>query len=666
MRYNVLKLGILTGMLLGLFVPVSAQKAELRRADLFYKEQVYPKAFKFYRKAYLKDSSDVRILRRLADVSYRIGENGQSLRYAAKLISRNTIAPDDYLRYAKALKVNGNYVASAYWLKRYNALGEGNEQGEELELQLVDMMELFRDSSSYEVTPLAINTDKSEIGPTVVGNKLVFCSSGMQLHNSRKSYLDEEPYLKLYSADILPDGQTGTPKIFAPTLSSRFHDGPICYAPKGNLLYITHNQQGPSTKSRDEFVHLKIQKAKQEAGRWNYASDLPFNSRKYSVAHPAANACGDVVFFVSDRPGGYGGTDLYVSRLVNGEWTKPLNLGPEINSSGNELFPYLAADSTLYFSSNGHGGLGGLDLFKATPEDGKYQMVRNLGAPINSPGDDFGIALLEQGNKGYFSSNRNGGKGQDDIYFFEKKEFRVPVHFVVNDAESGTKIARAKIFVLDQEGDTVASGLSNSAGVLDLDLDGGKEYRVHVFGKNYFQSRQDLLVARDNNGETRSENIQLTFNPGIEGNGTHPLFMDLEDGQPIQVLGVYSIHYDLAKWNLRPDDNEVLNSILDFLAANPDVELRIESHADSRGKREMNDLLSQKRARIVNNFFVSRYINPSRIRYKGFGESRLLNICLDGVKCSEDEHAVNRRSVLKIIRKGPYLHMHVLESAFYF
>ncbi|WP_163710072.1 OmpA family protein [Mangrovibacterium lignilyticum] len=643
-----------------------AQNGKVRRADQFYQEQVYAKALPLYEKAYEKNRGNNELLRKMANTAFHADENELALRYYQRLVARKKDIPADWIAYATVLKKDGNYEESFNWLRKYSALAN-DSLGRNLEDQLIHIKQLYADSVKFSVTPLSVNTSQSELGPVIYGDSLIFSSAGLHSGARRKSYLDQKPYLKIFSAKILPDGELDEPEPFAPQVRTNFHDGPLAIAADGGKMFVTHNQK-PRTihMLSEQTVQLGIRQAVLQGGQWMPTMDFPFNSKKYSVAHPAVNASGTVLIFASNQPGGYGSTDLYISYFDKGAWSEPKNLGPEVNTKGSELFPCWLADGKLYFSSDGLEGLGGLDLFRADIVDSAVNHVENLGSPINSPADDFGMALLKDEDIGYFASNRKGGKGQDDLYYFERNNIPFPVRMIVSDDNSKEKIQLAEVVVMDSKGDTIAQSLTNIEGVVNFELLPGDGYTMAVSKRNYFNYRQDFVCKELDSKATESYEIALQFNPGTEGDGVHPLYMDMEDGEPIQILEVFSIHYDLSQWFIRTQNYDILNPIIDYLVENPDLEVRIESHADCRGSREFNNVLTNKRAKVVNNFFISRYIRPERIRFKGFGESRLLNICYDNVPCDEDEHAVNRRTIIKIVRKGRYYNMRLKRAAFYF
>lgn len=653
-------------LLLGFACLASAQRAAIGRADELFAARAYARSVKFYKKAIARDSTNSYVLRQLGEVCARTKRFDESLYWFGKLVRQADCQPADWLAYAKAMKESGQYEKATECLLHFTDMAGPTSESSSFALQLESVMNLFRDSASFDIKALPINTGETDMSPVLIDNQLVFCSSGMQLSGSRKSFTDDEPYLKLYQAEVIADGVLGQPKLFAPTLKSRFHDGPIGYAAQSGQLFVTHNSVGTRHGSRKEFVNLKIQKLTRESGRWNYPVDLPFNSGRWSVAHPASTDDGKLLIFVSNNPAGFGGTDLYLSRLEAGGWTGPVNLGPQINTPGNELFPVLSGDSILYFSSDGHGGLGGLDLFACSFSAQNFGPIRNLGYPMNSPADDFGLALAEGGRKGYFSSNRSGGKGKDDLYFFEQKLFSRPVRFLVKEAGSDEPVSLCLLTVLNQHGDTVAAGITNPDGLLQLKLRTGESYRIRSRQRDYSENWQDLILT--DSADPAESSVAISLEPLAPQTKAlpAPIYLAMENGDPVQVLEVFTIHYDLGQWMLRSDAYDILNPLIDYLSEYPDLEIRIESHADCRGSRELNDKLSERRARVVQNFFVSRYIRPERIKASSYGESRLLTMCSDGVTCEEDEHAVNRRSVIKIVRKGAFDGMRVKRAAFYF
>lgn len=633
----------------------SAQTTDIMRGDRFYKDQAFERSIKFYEHAFRNDSTNAEILRKLADATLQANRLNESLQWYARLVTRREVVQQDFLDYANALTKANRYEEAAYWLMKVDEKDTDDENARVMKRKLIDLLGLFRDTASYTTTPLFVNTKDTDLGPVIMGDQLVFCSTGPQFGISGSSFLEDEPYLKLYISNILPGGQIGAPKLFAPTLRSRFHDGPIAYASKTDQVFITHNHFGVESHKPNEFVHLKIQRSQREFDRWNHGYDLPMNSRKYSVAHPATNATGTVLYFISDKPGGYGGTDLYVSRLVKGQWTKPENLGPEINTPENELFPYLAPDSTLYFSSTGHGGLGGLDLFKVLPKGKVYKRVWNLGYPMNSPGDDFGLALTEDGDRGYFTSDREGGKGRDDIYYFEQKIERVPILILAKDSKSKKKVPDAEFCILNTDGDTIALGAGDSSGVGAFNLKVGEFCRAFVSKNGYLPAYYEFSVEKQNFNSPSQVDIALTpvpieDIPVMELDDQNPFYVDIDPTQPNQIKGEYIVYYDFGKWELRPDALRTLNPLVGYLKGNPELKLKITSYADWRGSKEINRLLSIERARIVSNYFVSHNISPDRIQYSGLGEAPLPDGVTDITKISEEQLSENRRTVITIIR----------------
>ncbi|MFV0375709.1 MAG: OmpA family protein [Mangrovibacterium sp.] len=638
-------------LLLGIACSATAQQAAISHGDEMYAARAYSRSLNYYEKAIAKDSTNSYVLRQLGDVCYRLSRIDESLHWFEKLLRQPDSEPGDWLAYAKALIKSGQYEQAATSLLHMTDLGEPTDESKALERQLLEVVQLFHDSANVEISPLNLNTEGTDMSPVIVDGQLVYCSSGMQLPRARKSFIDDEPYLKLYQSVIIADTIFGQPSLFAPSLKSRFHDGPISYAQQAGEVFVTHNSVGSRQRNRNEFVNLKIQKSIRESGRWGYPVDLPFNSSRWSVAHPASASNGKLLIFVSDNPQGLGGTDLYLSRFEAGRWSNPMNLGPQFNTPGNELFPVLAGDSTLYFSSDGHGGLGGLDLFASAFSGNDFGPIRNLGYPINSPGDDFGMALVEGGRKGYFSSNRSGGRGKDDLYFFVYKSFSVPVLFLVKDAGSDEPVGSCEVSVLNQKGDMVASGLTAQDGGLQLKLRTGESYQLCASKSNYLGNKQDLILS---NQVVPSE---LAVNIGLEPDtlrteiGEQSTSLNLKNGESVQVIETVVVHYDLGKWTLRPDAFEVLSPLVKYLADHSKLQVLIESYADSRGSDDFNLKLTENRSRIVENYLISNYIRPERIETKAYGEAQLLNGCDNKTKCTEAQHAQNRRSVIKIIGK---------------
>ena len=368
--------------------------------------------------------------------------------------------------------------------------------------------------------------------------------------------------------------------------------------------------------------------------------ELPFNNDDYSVAHPTLSSDGKTLYFSSDMPGSLGASDIFkVSINADGSFGEPENLGPQVNTESRETFPYVL-DDVLYFSSDGHPGLGGLDVF-AVKLDGSSNEVINLGKPLNSMQDDFSFIVNVKG-KGYFASNREGGQGSDDIYGFVETE---PLKFecisklagVTKTKDSGEILADARILFMD--GNTIVSEtVSDNAGKFEISLDCNiAQYTIVADKEGYVGTKQTLLFEKK---PTTDLVLELTKEqPKTPVAGTNLL----------EYLKLNPVYFDLDKSNIRGDAQESLLKAVAYLKANPNVKIEVQSHTDAKASNGYNQRLSERRAKATVAFLVANGIEKTRLVEKGFGESQLSNGCLDWSKCDNKENELNRRSDLIII-----------------
>jgi len=635
----------------------SGQKLTTKLADKSFEEFAFIEAIGLYEYAYEKDTTDNYIVKRLSEANRNIGNTEETERWLKKLIDRHVEEPEDLFNYSQVLKSNGKYLEAEQWLKEYSELRP--EDGRvNIQVSLLEYIQfLMRDSANYEILNTSINTVGSDMGPAFYKDKLIFSSTSIGTKSGATYRWNELPYLDMYSAKIGPYGDLSAPEPFAPKLKTPYHDGPVSFYVPEDIIYFTRNSflRGKTTQSRDGVTNLKLFHGKLEEGEWKMTGSFRYNSNEYSVGHPSINKDGTVLYFASDMPGGYGKSDIYFSVNVNGQWSNPFNLGPKVNTEGNEFFPFISNDGVLYFGSDGHGGLGGLDVYFSVPEQGVFNTIENLGFPVNSPRDDFGLALDSSGMKGYFASNRVGGKGDDDLYFLKIKHVPVIIRGVIRDRDTKDVLTDATISVINESGNTIFTSISRNDGQFEFEVNKGQNYIVHVTKEFYFENENSVgTSALRPNDEVFSEIFLEQKAEAIPDNYPAPKSIENEDGKALQVIDIEYINYSLDKTEINPEVAVTLDKLIAQLKEFPDLEMRIESHTDSRGSDEYNMLLSKRRARAAFDYVVSKGIDPSRLIYQGYGETRLLNKCANGVNCTEEQHEVNRRSIVKVVRKGTY------------
>jgi outer membrane protein OmpA-like peptidoglycan-associated protein/tetratricopeptide (TPR) repeat protein len=405
------------GLLLLIFgvlaLQAGAQSKWEKKGNKCYESFSYHQAVKNYLKVDEKSSD---LLRKLAWSYYQTDSYRDSEKVWKELANRPDASGEDYYYYAQCLKVNKKYEEAYVWLKKAsNKLT--NDSRLNRSLGKYDQLQSYlKDEGRCVVKSLKMNTADQDFAPVLLGNQLVFASSRQGVESvQRKWNWNGLAFLELYAGELGPNDEVMNIKAFADVMKGKFHEGPISFNASGNIAMFTRNNY----KERDAngYTCLELFEVRKDNNEWSEPMSMPFNNANFSVGHASLNNTGDMVYFVSDMPGGYGGTDVYCAkRNADGTWGKPMNLGTDINTEGNEMFPFIHESGQLFFASNGHLGLGGLDSYVAKPKGDHQWQVLNMGAPVNTNLDDFGFVMEADGKKGFFSSNRNGGKGSDDLY----------------------------------------------------------------------------------------------------------------------------------------------------------------------------------------------------------------------------------------------------------
>ena len=456
------------------------------RADQLFEREYYGRALTIYKGLEKKDKENAHLKRQIAECYRRTGDMKMALDYYQKA-SFDEAGSEYYFYYAEVLAQNGKYGEAKRWYEQYLAIKSDAVAAERL-ADLNELEPLYADSSFYNIVNLAFNSKQKDFSPFYDVDGVVFVSSRRRplLDDFKHRYhRDESLYLSLYEAnDPQNQSEEQVAFFFKKQLGTAFHEGPGIIFDEGRKLFFTRNNVKKGhvvLKGEDGYTRLKLfySERPKTDGYWSDPLELPFNSAEFSTGHPAILDNGRVLVFASDRPGGYGGPDLYRSVKEGENWSEPENLGATINTAGKEMFPFISQDgSTLYFASEGHGGLGGLDIYRSTITNNQFSSPINMGYPINSPRDDFGLIYNPEKSEGYFSSDREGGKGSDDIYYFKftKPPF-VKLEGVIVDEDSREPIENA-VITLSNNNQNINSKLSGPGGRFDFELEWDREYLV--------------------------------------------------------------------------------------------------------------------------------------------------------------------------------------------
>lgn len=627
----------------------------VKRADDYFDKMWYAEAAKLYEQALEKNDGDYsfEVLQRVGDSHYFNTNMEQAYKWYSILHEKygDAFSADNIFKYAHSLKGNGNYARSKRLMRLYNkkVVEEGIAQKERLsEKQEMVLDELMNSLPNFEVKDAGINTQYSEFSPMYLEDQVVFASAkDSSVFSTRRYKWDDQPYLDLYTAQLNQETQELKDALkFSKEINTKYHEASVAFTPDGETMYFTRNNYGKKLRrDKNGINHLKIYVSKKVDGAWTEATEVPFNSDDYSTGHPALSKDGKKMYFVSDMPGSIGETDIFVVDILgDGNFSTPKNLGPEVNTEQKEMFPFIKEDK-LYFSSNGHTGLGGLDVYQATMgEEGGFSLVKNMGKPINSNMDDFSYIIDDTKEKGFFASNREGGKGRDDIYSFAKiRPEEVPTNVnaiagVVVDLITGDVMPKALVELLDEnniklkEMETLADG-----SFIFEDLEANTKYTLRTTADTYFENTMQVSTL-----ENDTVNVDVAMRKLQE-------MIAVENG--IRKLKTEMIHFDFDKSYIRPDAAVELKKLVEVMNEYPDMVIKIESHTDSRGSDVYNEYLSDKRAKSTRDYIISQGIAPERIESAiGYGEYRLLNECDGSVSCTEEKHYLNRRSEFIIVK----------------
>ncbi|MDX1446879.1 carboxypeptidase regulatory-like domain-containing protein [Lishizhenia sp.] len=470
-----------------------AQSGKLKKADELYSHLAYAEAIKIYKDLIGTEHENYKLYSKLADCYYQLGLTELAEYYYFILIHTPDVTAYDVYNYAQALKENGNYNESAQWMQRFAQINKEDSRGIEFlnnQNYLDDIKSL---ASSFEVQRVdSLNTSLSDFGGYYFDSKL-YIISNRKGRSAIQNYhdLNNEHFLDIYELSIRNDYNSGKVKRISKEVNSSYHEGPLCFSEDDQQVYFTRNniEKGDNGRGKDGIKNLKIYVADIIDGKWLNQRELRINSPDYSVGHPTLSSDGKTLYFVSDMPGGYGGADLYKVAVNKGEVIgEPENLGASINTEGQEVFPWMASNGILYYASDGHLGLGGLDIFAVVPKDGKEENV-NLGEPINSSNDDFAFIMHESNLFGHVSSNRKNGNGGDDIYAFRLNSAVLPLCLnlsgLVLDEVTGEILPNATVQLFGKDDRIVAETTADEKGNYSFSVLKGEEYLLKVNKESY-------------------------------------------------------------------------------------------------------------------------------------------------------------------------------------
>jgi outer membrane protein OmpA-like peptidoglycan-associated protein/tetratricopeptide (TPR) repeat protein len=625
-----------------------AQKRLIEKGNEKFEAYSFSPAIDIYKKVLDKGYVSADLLRKLGNSYYYNADYKDASDTYKRLVSDFTdeVTAEDYFKYAQTLKTLGDYDTSSSIMSKFIEITKGDGRATAFNEDRDFMAEIKENSDRYKLGPFEYNSSYSDFAPSFYKEGLIFSSDRDTGNFARYRHTwNAKDFLDLYEVNVDSSSFNNVKKL-SEIINTRLHESTSAITKDGETLYFTRNNfvEGKYIKDEKGIIRLKIFRAElMEDGTWGEVEELPFNSNAYSVANPALSPDEKFLYFASDMPGTLGESDLFMVAInTDRTFGPPQNLGPNINTEARETFPYVTSGEILYFSSDGHPGLGGLDVFATKIKRQDFTgKVLNVGEPVNSNSDDFTFIFNEELRTGYVASNRAEGMGADDIYSLIESRPLVfdciqQVTGTVRDKITNQVLVGATVKVIDENNEELLTTITDSEGTYSLELDCNKGNFVRALMEGYIPFEEYIGVS---DGKPKIIDFYLERDRITAGFGD-----DLA-----KLLQLSTIYFDFDKYNIRKDSEVEIEKVIAAMEKYPSLKLKVNSHTDSRGPAAYNLWLSQKRAESTVNYMIKNGISQDRLLSEGFGEMKLLNECSDGVKCTSLQHDINRRSEFIIL-----------------
>ncbi|AUP78906.1 OmpA family protein [Flavivirga eckloniae] len=608
-----------------------AQKGNLKRANKLFEMRSYIEAAEIYE----KKERNQEVLQNLADSYYYNANLQKAIKtYRELFVSYgDSIDIEFHFRYAQALKGVKDYKEADFHLSRYYNKKVNTPA-------FIDALEKTT-PHTFKLKQIENTNSSSDFGLVFYGDDKVAFASARNSKNPSYSW-NKLPYLDLYKATMTDSGTLQDITPFSDEINTDSHESNATFSKDGKTMYFNRTNSTRTKTDENKIAHIKIFKAELVDGNWTNVTELPFNSNAYSCEHPALSKDGKTLYFASDMPGTIGSFDIYkVTVNEDGTYGEPVNLGNKVNTKHREQFPYISALNVLYFSSDGHLGYGGLDVFRSDMVNVNFNKPINLGGSINSNLDDFSYTIREKNNKGYVSSNRGG---YDRLYGFAREEnilTKYLVEGIVQDKNTKELLAGSLVTLFDETGTVIQDSLVGEKADYLFKIEPNKKYKIRGTRKAYIP--QDVEFSTDSKGKI-SHNIYLTLEAYTDAEEN----VKKNERGDVQIQ-LDKIYFDFDKSNIREDAATTLNVLVDLMKKYPDMEVEVSAHTDARGPDQYNLDLSKNRAAATLEYLVSKGIERNRLKSIGYGEMQPLNKCIKEGICKDEEYDVNRRCEFTII-----------------
>jgi peptidoglycan-associated lipoprotein len=625
---NIILISIFATLIFG-----SCTNSLYRKGVKSYDEMAYHNSIDNFEKYLLKKDEPADAKIKLAN-SYRlVNDIPNAEKWFSKVVLLPESDPINMFYYAKTLMAMTKYDEAKVWFKKYLEKVPNDFVAEMLLVSCNSIDGFKKDTTLYTIKEAEIPEIATAFAQVPYADGIMFTGDKITFKNSKTANWTGRSYLDIYFSKKDHSGKWLSPMMLNGDINGQYHEGPACFNKDGNIVYFTrsnYKRKNKLKKNSNNENNLKLYSAELVGDKWTNLVELPFNSDDYSCGHPSLAADNKSLYFISDMPGGLGGTDIYKSTFDGKSWTKPENLGSAINTSGNEMFPYIHHDGTFYFSSDAHNSMGGLDVFMTYYDGTKWLQVENLNYPLNTSKDDFAFVFNGDDKSGYVSSNRNS---TDKIYEVTINDPTFILSGFVNlKGKPNQGVDSATIEIRNVTDKTIETVFTDRTGNYKTRLKPKCEYVIKSFKSMYFTITQPKKLSLIN--KKISEKFVANF--------------ELDQIILEKPIALENIYYDLDKWAIRSDAAKELNRLVQLLKDNPKIDIELSSHTDSRAGDQYNLVLSDKRAKSAVSYLIAKGIDGKRLSWKGYGESKLVNRCQNDVICTEEEHQLNRRTEFKV------------------
>ncbi len=615
-----------------------AQNKDTKKADKHFNQLEFVEAAKDYEKLVEDGKADNYVYGQLAESYYNVFDTKNAERYYYQALENNP-APDSEMiyKYAQMLKANGKYAQSNEWMVRFADMRPSDHRAMAFRENPDYIPRILERGKKFRVENMPINSKYSDFGGTLKDGKL-YITSGRNTSGSNYGWNDE-PFLDIYVTSKNDEGGYGEPQQVGGDINTSYHEGVVAFSPDGKTMYFSREsffekEYVKDSITKNKFGAIHMYKATTLGDKWDNVEALNI-TKDYSAKNPSVSKDGKTLYFASDMPGGYGLFDIYKATInEDGSVGEPVNLGQKVNTEGQEMFPFIGDDGTLYFSSNGHLGLGGLDVFFTKEIDGKLAPIRNVGIPINSNADDFAFHIDDATGEGFVSSNREGGVGSDDIYRTMRLEplCDVLLTATVLDDKTSKPINGATVTLYDDQGNKIVSKTTNAEGIAEFIVECDKDTELEVV-MNDFESKKVTVKGT----QDKEVNVTISLDP-------------IDKIIAADRIELNPIYFDFDKSNITSKAAFELDKLVQVMNKYPDMVIDVTSHTDSRGSDSYNMRLSDRRAKTTVQYVISKGIDKSRISGEGKGESIPKVDC--GSNCTEEQFQLNRRSEFMIVKEA--------------